>query len=304
MDSVESIFKSLTSSKQQFDLYSPPLGKGGSAVVYKALNKKNNEWLACKVICRAEYNVEDLVKEESILTGLSHPNIVRYWKTVATVNNIYILMELCNTPLDLFTAAQSNIVITRKILFDIVNGLKYLKDNKIVHRDIKLQNIFMLKANDTYIAKIGDFGISKKLECLTTSFVGSYLFQAPEISTFKGYDYAVDMWSLGVIAYWLMCNEYLKRMPDTTYDKDLYIKRSLKLSPYIIAFILWCLKINPEHRISAEDALQHKLFKATDAELLDESCYTKYVEKLSSQSKQFNPIFLKFDMTCKEVYEI
>lgn len=91
---------------------------------------------------------------------------------------------------------------TQYYLFQIVNGLKYLHKNKVIHRDLKLGNLFL---NDDLKIKLGDFGLAAKLDFDTEkrhTVCGTPNYLAPEILTTKvGHSYEVDIWSLGVVLY-------------------------------------------------------------------------------------------------------
>ena len=105
---------------------------------------------------------------------------------------------------------NDNTLIKESIIYNLIsqicNGIKEMHDKKIIHRDIKPDNIFM---NENMIIKIGDFGVSKQLKsyksyALTTKKLGTEYYAAPEILTKGIYNEKSDIWSLGCIIYELL----------------------------------------------------------------------------------------------------
>ena len=125
--------------------------------------------------------------------------------------DIYIKMELL-TPL---MKALEQVRTEEQILqlgIDISKALVHCQKKKIIHRDIKPQNVFLAEDGSF---KLGDFGIARSAEQLTnaTAGVGSYPFMAPEVFAGKAYDQTVDIYSLGLLLYWLLNNNRGPFMP-------------------------------------------------------------------------------------------
>jgi serine/threonine protein kinase len=88
----------------------------------------------------------------------------------------------------------------------ILNGLRHLHQNRIVHRDIKSLNIFLTKDG---LCKLGDFGVSRQMTeqtMMLNSFYGTPLYLSPEIIAGHGYTEKTDVWSLGVLLFELLCD--------------------------------------------------------------------------------------------------
>jgi calcium-dependent protein kinase len=288
-------YKTLGHNKTSYNLYNPPLGSGASSTVYRSINVATGEVMASKMINIQDYDASLIDKEAKLLYKLSHPNILKFCKCIRTLSNAYLFTELCNITLSDYKPAYSNPIILRKVLKDVLNGLAYLHDNHIMHRDIKPENIYINvdpKDNSFIIAKIGDFGISKNVD-MTMSDVGTYLYKAPEVLIHAGYTNLIDMWSVGVIVYRLMCGGFPARLPNNTYDHDLYIDKMLKVSPYIIELILSTIRIDPSKRLSAKQALSLPLFTVPDSALIDENIYKEYEKK----QILLHPYKLKFDIS-------
>lgn len=92
----------------------------------------------------------------------------------------------------------------QKYTREIINAVKYLHSREVIHRDLKLGNIFL---GEKFEIKLGDFGLATKLEFLNEkkrSICGTPNYIAPEIISGQGYSYSVDIWSIGVIIYTLL----------------------------------------------------------------------------------------------------
>ena len=159
---------------------------------------------------------------------------------------ILIQMELCKC--NLYDYLEENeISIDEKIDLckNILNGLQYIHNNKIIHRDLKLQNIFISFDNKI---KIGDFGLATKIYDMDYKDVGTYGYIAPEILNGLEYDYRVDLYSLGII----FINIFYKF--NTEMEKISFIKE-IKGDNEINKIISKLLEIDPDNRISTNEIL-------------------------------------------------
>ena len=192
------------------------MGKGGFGRVIQALSKSDGKSYAIKEIPiknETKEKIESFKNEAIILSKFNCENIVKYYDSSKKGNNFYILMEFCNGEnLRSFIDKNmnDNTLIKESIIYNLIsqicNGIKEMHDKKIIHRDIKPDNIFM---NENMIIKIGDFGVSKQLKsyksyALTTKKLGTEYYAAPEILTKGIYNEKSDIWSLGCIIYELL----------------------------------------------------------------------------------------------------
>ncbi len=220
------------------------MGRGSFSTVYKIKSKIDN-----KIYCLKKLNLKkttNKTNEITILSKLSHPNLVKYITNIQDKEGIYIIMKFCEYG-DLYSLLHSirkkKVYINEDIIWDIafqsLLGLEYLHNQNIIHRDIKLLNIFMSKDK---IIKIGDMGMSKLLSKKEKkmSRVGTPLYLAPELVKKEKYDYKVDIWSLGCSLYHLsktvppfndenlirlgqaIVNEEPSSLPDCYTDKLFY----------------------------------------------------------------------------------
>ena len=142
-------------------------------------------------------------------------NSIKYFKYYNTDKNFIIIMELCDTNLQSLLSGRGkgfNAEEIRDILKQLNNTFKIMKDNKIIHRDIKLENILIKNVGNKKVFKLTDYGIRKQLSSLSkkgnTLGIGSLFAMAPEVLNEEDYNYKCDLWSLGVIIYQLFFKEY------------------------------------------------------------------------------------------------
>ena len=199
--------------------------------------------------------------------------------------DIFIRMELL-TPLPKTLGADYDEAAVIRIGMDLANALRVCHDHKIIHRDIKPQNIFV-SADGTY--KLGDFGIAKVTErTMSGTRIGTYKYMAPEVYHDAPYGAAADVYSLGMVLYWLMndrCAPFAPLQPAIpTYVQEEQAKArrfSGELLPAPIngsealkALVLRCCAYDPAERPSAEALfgalkdleLQHRLAQSASAE--------------------------------------
>ena len=183
------------------------MGRGAFSTVYKIKSKIDNN-----IYCLKKINIKktlDKRNEINILSKLHHPNLVQYISSCSDDEGIYIIMEFCIYG-DLYSllhmVKKKRVYVNEDIIWDIAYqcllGLEYLHSQHIIHRDIKLLNIFMSKDKTV---KIGDMGMSKILSNkeMKLSRVGTPLYLAPELVKKEKYDYKADIWSLGCSLYHL-----------------------------------------------------------------------------------------------------
>ena len=191
------------------------IGKGGCGTVY--LVQKENKYYALKKI--TDLTKEEIKEYEKILNSLFKLNneyVIKYYESFLENSCLYIIMEYGgDSDLKRFIKnyKDKNQLIEEKIIKDIINqiclGIKEIHKNKIIHRDLTPDNIFI---NNNYKIKIGDFSVSKiltKTKNLAKTQVGKQHYFAPEIERGEEYNNKIDIYSLGCIIYELLTlNEY------------------------------------------------------------------------------------------------
>lgn len=152
---------------------------------------------------------KQVLNESKVLASLSHPNIIKLLDTFMTTSAVCIVTEYCEGG-DLSRLVRFNecsIKDIQEIFIQLLLALKYLHDMNILHRDLKLRNIFISSRSGGILrVKIGDFGIARSLETsqMATTMVGTPYYLSPELCAKQPYDKSIDVWSLGCVLYELL----------------------------------------------------------------------------------------------------
>ena len=185
------------------------LGKGSQGNVFSVQNLFDKKLFAVKLIenITDESSYEVAEKEIELLSQFKHPNIIRYKHAeyLEEEERIALYMELADFSLD---AKIKNLSIEtiEKYFKEICEGMKYLHDRKMIHRDIKPQNILIKDGT----IKLSDFGIAKKTDTTMITITdkanvfGTYSYLPPEVLKGEKYSVKCDVWALGVIFYQML----------------------------------------------------------------------------------------------------
>jgi len=275
--------RSVTKFREVNDLFSfgESLGKGKFGNVTIGINKSNKTQVAIKTINKVNLKgIEtEMVKTEiEIMRFCRHRNIVHLLDNFEDLENIYIIIEyLSGGNLNTFLSQQKTILEEQKIkeiIYQIGSGVKYLHHFGILHRDLKPENLMMSEKNHKIaIVKIVDFGLSKILGVTEKSndTYGTLSYAAPEVITNNDYNNTVDIWSMGVILFFLICgylpfndkNNNIKKIArDITkarvkFDDDIWEN----FSPYALELTKKCLEKELNNRINIKEFLEHDWFK-------------------------------------------
>ncbi|KAM9143620.1 serine/threonine-protein kinase Nek1 isoform 3-T5 [Pangshura tecta] len=251
-------------------------GSFGKAILVKA--KENSRQYVIKEIniCKmSNKEREESRREVAVLANMKHPNIVLYRESFEENGSLYIVMDYCEGG-DLFRRinAQKGILFSEDQIMDwfvqICLALKHVHDRKILHRDIKSQNIFLTKDGTI---QLGDFGIARVLNStveLARTCIGTPYYLSPEICQNKPYNNKSDIWALGCVLY-EMCT--LKHAFEAGNMKNLVLKIisgsfppvSLHYSYDLRNLLSQLFKRNPRHRPSVNSILE-KIFIAKRVE--------------------------------------
>ena len=250
------------------------LGKGGFAKCYEFINQETDHSSAAKIIPKKSLvksrAKQKLISEIKIHKSLHHPNIVAFEHYFEDSENVYLLIEIChNQTLNELLKRRKKLTELEVQCYSIqiIKALKYLHNHRVIHRDLKLGNLFL---TDKMELKVGDFGLATKLDFegeRKRTVCGTPNYIAPEILDGKaGHSYEVDIWSLGVIIYTLI----IGKPPFETRDVKTTYKR-IKLNSYsfpetaIISeaaknLITQILVTDPSKRPSLDQILIHDFF--------------------------------------------
>jgi len=213
------------------------IGRGGFSVVMEGEQKGTGEKFAIKCIKKSNVERDDiklLRREIQIMKKVDHPNILKLFEVFESEEEFFLVMELVEGK-ELFDKIVERGQYSEKdasnIVRQIISAVEYLHQQGIAHRDLKPENLLSSGSGESEVIKIADFGFSKDFndDKLQTS-CGSPGYVAPEVLTSESYDRSVDMWSIGVIVYILLCGyppfyadnapALFKKIMDVKYDFD------------------------------------------------------------------------------------
>ena len=190
------------------------IGKGSFGNVYLVKNTVNNKLYANKKISitvHRRYDKQSILDELRILACHNSPYIIRLEDAYVLQNHINLITEYASKgDLTKYIKKYKNLnkpikeFKIKKYLYQMCNGIYYLHENKIIHRDLKASNIFITGKDKI---KLGDLGIIKVLNPRSSyayTNIGTPYYMSPELYNNKKYSFKTDIWSLGVILYELM----------------------------------------------------------------------------------------------------
>ena len=250
------------------------LGKGGFAKCYEFTCNDTKKVNAAKVVTKSSLvksrAKQKLISEIKIHKSLHHQQVVAFEHYFEDTENVYILLEICqNQSLNELLKRRKRLteIEVQCYMMQIIKALKYLHSHRVIHRDLKLGNLFL---TDKMELKVGDFGLATKLEFegeRKRTVCGTPNYIAPEILDGKqGHSYEVDIWSIGVICYTLL----IGKPPFETQDVKTTYKR-IKMNAYTFpdtaiisdaarSLITEILSTDPLKRPSLDQILAHDFF--------------------------------------------
>ena len=278
-----------------------PIERGAFEIVYKGKEKGKDELRAIKVIDlqKIKENLIDQYEEDieeqfdlcikgfktefenMKICSLNNENSVKCYEYFNNEDNFTIIMELCDTNLSTVLTKRVekngkgfNSEEILEILNQLNNAFKVMKENKIVHRDLKLENI-LIKYKDEehkkYIIKLNNYDCSKRLSSLTENYlddiIGTLPYMAPEILKGEKYNYKCDLWSIGIIIYKL----YFGKFPYSGVTENAIINEIEQLGKKILKetdnkelddLIKKLLEKDPSKRLTWDEYFNHPFFGA------------------------------------------
>eukprot|EP00066_Takifugu_rubripes_P020697 XP_011609963.1 PREDICTED: serine/threonine-protein kinase 36 [Takifugu rubripes] len=242
------------------------VGEGSYGRVFKGRKMYSGQVVALKFINkvgRSEKELQNLKREIEIMRGLQHPNIIKLFDSFETKTEIVIVTEYAEGQLYQVLEDDGKLPETqvREIACQLASALYYLHSHRILHRDMKPQNVLLMKDGTV---KLCDFGFARAMSFSTfvlTSIKGTPLYMCPELIQEKPYDHTADLWSLGCILYELH-----------TGAPPFYTQSIFQLLNHIVAdpvpwpdtmsddclsFLKGLLRKDPQKRLSWSDLLRH-----------------------------------------------
>ncbi|XP_014480493.1 PREDICTED: serine/threonine-protein kinase fused [Dinoponera quadriceps] len=246
------------------------IGEGSFGQVYEAKKRSDGEIVAFKVIRkrgRSFKELKSLRQECEIQRHLHHPNIVQMIDSFETDNEIVVITEYADKELYEILDKEGRLSEERAqvIAGDLVSALYYLHSNRVLHRDLKPQNV-LLEANG--VAKLCDFGFARSMSTGThvlTSIKGTPLYMAPELIEECPYDHNADLWSLGCIIYELVVGSPPFQTTSILHLVKLIRFEAIKWPDYISSncksFLQGLLQKDPTQRLTWPALLDHPFVK-------------------------------------------
>jgi len=277
------------------------LGEGTYGIVYKARDINTNDTLALKKI-RLDAEDEGIpstaIREISLLKQLQHPNIVRLYDVVLTDQTLTLVFEYLDQDLKKYLDDCGDrgldAITTKSFLWQLLQGINYCHENRVLHRDLKPQNLLI---NSEGELKLADFGLARSFGIPVRSYtheVVTLWYRSPEILLgSRRYSTPVDMWSVGCIfaeiangrplfpgkndkdqllkifqilgtptlKEWPGMEELPEYRPNYTVYPGQSLAKQIPLHQKGLDLLQSFLQYDPAKRISAVDAISHPYFK-------------------------------------------
>ncbi|XP_054603453.2 protein kinase D4 isoform X1 [Nothobranchius furzeri] len=186
------------------------LGSGQFGVVYKGTHRTSGRSVAIKVIDKTRFPTKQerqLRNEGAILQNLSHPGVVLLEGMFETSRHVFVVMEKVHGDmLEMIMSSEKGRLperITRFLVIQILEALRYLHLKHIAHCDLKPENVLLASPDPFPQVKLCDFGFARIIgeKSFRRSVVGTPAYLAPEVISSNGYNRSLDMWSVGVVMY-------------------------------------------------------------------------------------------------------
>ena len=260
--------------------FADDLGSGKFGQVKLSFQKQTKKKFAVKIINKTNLKgieLEMVKTEVEIMKFCRHKNIVKLIDNFEDIDNIYIVLEyLSGGNLNFFLSRQQTLLSEdriKELIHQIGSGIFYLHNFGIIHRDLKPENSMMTDLTDNGYIKIVDFGLSKILGVTEKSneSYGTLSYAAPEVLEKNDYNNKIDIWSLGIIMYFLICgylpfidknNNFTKiandiKKADIKFDNKIWSR----ISNVSKDLVMKCLERDFKKRLDILQFLNHAWFR-------------------------------------------
>ena len=249
----------------------------------------------------SESDKKDVFNEANILAKLDHQNIIKFYEVFDSKkpkHTLNIVTEYADGgDLSEKIKSQGKTPFKETEILDyftqICLALKHIHDKKIIHRDLKSGNVFLMKSG---LVKLGDFGIAKGFEKTmdkAKTMVGTPYYLSPEIVEGKPYDNKSDIWSLGVLLYEMMTfkmpfNANSLPMLSAKIIRGNYTPPPSVYTKDLREIVSKCLTVNPKGRPSISEILRMPIIQNRIKNFLDENQYNKEFSKTIAKKYKEN----------------
>ena len=254
------------------------LGKGGFARCYTMTCMKTGRVYAGKVVAKSSLVKSKakakLIAEIKIHKHLNHRHIVKFEHFFEDKVNVYILLEICTNSTMMESVKRRKTLSepeARYYTLQMIDALRYLHRHKVIHRDMKLGNLFL---NKNMEVRVGDLGLSAKLvdaDERKKTICGTPNYIAPEIIAGHSHSFEVDVWSLGVIMFTMLFGKPPFETKDvkSTYKKikhvDYKFPGHVNVSNEAKSLVKSILQLTPGQRPTLDQILCHEWFTGYSA---------------------------------------
>ncbi|CUF43152.1 protein kinase, putative [Bodo saltans] len=287
------------------------IGKGNMGACALARNNEDGRYYVIKQVDLAKLNKKERqqsLNEAKVLSALRHPNVINYYDSFLArkSDHLCIVMEYADGG-DLSQRIKNNhgVHFSQTQVLDwfiqSVLSLHYTHQRKILHRDVKTQNIFLTQDN---LCKLGDYGIARTLNSTydqASTFVGTPYYLSPELILERPYDHMSDVWALGVVLYEMMALKH----PFNANDMKSLMHRILKVqyeppptiySPELRYIVSKILVKDPTQRIRLSEVLELNIISSRIQEWMNGGILpAKYITALI-RSKSLPPSLMAYAM--------
>ncbi|KAK6339114.1 hypothetical protein TWF696_009897 [Orbilia brochopaga] len=277
------------------------LGRGASGSVYRAINYTTGETVAIKQIRLSDLPQSELgaiMREIDLLKNLNHPHIVQYHGFVKSADSLYIILEFCengslHSICKNFGKFPEHLV--GRYTGQVLDGLFYLHEQGVIHRDIKGANILTTKEGHI---KLADFGVATRANDATV--VGTPYWMAPEVIELIGATTASDIWSVGCTVIELLTGDppYYDLTPMQALFRivsDDHPSLPDGASGAVRDFLMQCFQKDPNLRVSARKLLRHPWIIKTRP--VSKEPNPKYVDDVRSVQQWNEALKMPLDIT-------
>ena len=240
---------------------------GGFGTCYEAWDDKNNSVCIKKIKINSDKDIKSIENEIEILKKMKSKHSVEFINGIKENNYYYIIMELCDGDLNkLLTMKKGNldIITIIKIMIQINEAFKLMRNKKIEHRDLKPDNILIKFKNDEkdFDIKLTDYGLAKYYENNNSKYsrqIGTLYYTAPEVYKNEGNSKS-DLWSIGIILFYL----YFNQLPFNDFYNWIDLNKLLTMKKGnldIITIIKIMIQINEAFKLMRNKKIEHRDLK-------------------------------------------